>query len=57
MLKKIGKIFGVLLFVFIGGCLVLLVWGEIERTTAGKNGGFSQQPSQYPIRQSDITRK
>jgi cardiolipin synthase len=55
MLKKIGKIFRVLLFVFIGVFLVLLVWGEIERTTAGKNGRFSQQPSQYPIRQSDIT--
>lgn len=55
MLKKIGKIFRLLLFVFIGICLVLFVWGEIDRTVAEKNGRFAQQPSQYPIRQSDIT--
>ncbi|MFL0491853.1 phosphatidylserine/phosphatidylglycerophosphate/cardiolipin synthase family protein [Bacillus sp. 179-I 2A5 NHS] len=55
MLKKIGGILRALLFVFIGGCFVLLVWGKIDRTIAGKSGGFDQQPSQYPIRQSDIT--
>ncbi|KZE06676.1 Cardiolipin synthetase [Bacillus mycoides] len=55
MLKKIGGIFRVLLFLFIGGCFVLLVWGEIDRTIAEKSGRFGQQPSQYPIRQSDIT--
>ncbi|WP_144467689.1 phospholipase D-like domain-containing protein [Bacillus toyonensis] len=55
MLKKIGKIFRLLLFVFIGVCLVLFVWGEIDRTVAEKRGRFAQQPSQYPIRQSDIT--
>ncbi|WP_026591116.1 phospholipase D-like domain-containing protein [Bacillus sp. UNC437CL72CviS29] len=55
MLKKIGKTFLVLLFVFIGVCFVLLVWDEIDRTAAEKSGRFGQQPSQYPIRQSDIT--
>ncbi|ENQ3080632.1 phospholipase D-like domain-containing protein [Bacillus sp. WLY-B-L8] len=55
MLKKIRGIFRVLLFVFIGGCFVLLVWAEIDRTTAEKSGRFDQKPSQYPIRQSDIT--
>ncbi|HDX9580391.1 TPA: hypothetical protein ROX88_004031 [Bacillus pseudomycoides] len=55
MLKKIGKTFLVLLFVFIGLCFVLLVWDEIDRTAAEKSGRFGQQPSQYPIRQSDIT--
>ncbi|PED93538.1 cardiolipin synthase [Bacillus toyonensis] len=55
MLKKIGKIFRVLLFLFIGGCSALFVWGEIDRTIAEKSGQFGQQPSQYPIRQSDIT--
>ncbi|PFD35080.1 cardiolipin synthase [Bacillus cereus] len=55
MLKKIGKIFRVLLFVFIGVCFVLLVWDEIDRTAAEKSGRFGQEPSQYPIRQSDIT--
>ena len=33
----------------------MLVWGEIDRTIAEKSGRFGQQPSQYPIRQSDIT--
>ncbi|PEA71852.1 phospholipase D-like domain-containing protein [Bacillus toyonensis] len=55
MLKKIGEIFRVLLFLFIGGCSALFVWGEIDRTIAEKSGQFGQQPSQYPIRQSDIT--
>lgn len=55
MLKKIGRIFRVFLFLFIGGCLVLFGWGEIDRTIAEKNGVFSQNSSQYPMRQSDIT--
>lgn len=38
MLKKIGRIFRVFLFLFIGGCLVLFVWGEIDRTIAEKMG-------------------
>ncbi|EKS7865485.1 cardiolipin synthase [Bacillus cereus] len=54
MLKKIRRIFRVFLFLFIGGCLVLFVWGEIDRTIAEKNGVFSQKSSQYPMRQSDI---
>ncbi|BCA32225.1 MULTISPECIES: phospholipase D-like domain-containing protein [Bacillus cereus group] len=54
MLKKIRRIFRVFLFLFIGGCLVLFVWGEIDRTIAEKNGVFSQNSSQYPMRQSDI---
>ncbi|PEK32358.1 cardiolipin synthase [Bacillus pseudomycoides] len=55
MLKNIGKIFRLLLFVFIGVCFVLFVWDEIDRTVAEKSGRFAQKPSQYPIRQSDIT--
>lgn len=55
MLKKMGGIFRVLLFVFIGCGFVLLIWGEIDRTTAEKSGRFNQSPNQYPIRQSDIT--
>ncbi|MGH1049071.1 hypothetical protein ACQVUY_29645, partial [Bacillus mycoides] len=35
-------------------CFVLFVWDEIDRTVAGKSRRFAQQPSQYPIRQSDI---
>lgn len=38
MLKKIRRIFRVFLFLFIGGCLVLFVWGEIDRTIAEKMG-------------------
>lgn len=38
MLKKIGKIFRLLLFVFIGVCFVLFVWDEIDRTVAEKVG-------------------
>lgn len=38
MLKKIGRTFRVFLFLFIGGCLVLFVWGEIDRTIAEKMG-------------------
>ncbi|MFK4291818.1 hypothetical protein ABH955_002951 [Bacillus sp. RC240] len=45
MLKKIGRIFRAFLFLFIGGCLVLFVWGEIDRTIAEKNGVFSQNSS------------
>ncbi|MDC2865881.1 phospholipase D-like domain-containing protein [Bacillus sp. BP-3] len=55
MLKKIGKTFLVLLFVFIVVCFVLFVWDEFDRTAAEQSGRFVQQPSQYPIRQSDIT--
>ncbi|MBM7652756.1 phospholipase D-like domain-containing protein [Neobacillus cucumis] len=55
MLKKVKKILRVILFVFIGACLVLFVWGKIDKTTAEKRMVFDQQPIQYPIRQSNIT--
>lgn len=55
MLKKIGKAFLVLLFVFIGLCFVLFIWDEIDRTAAEKSGRYGHPPNQYPIRQSDIT--
>ncbi|KNH31048.1 cardiolipin synthetase [Bacillus toyonensis] len=40
---------------FIYRWMFCFVWGEIDRTIAEKSGQFGQQPSQYPIRQSDIT--
>ncbi|MEH7097267.1 phospholipase D-like domain-containing protein [Neobacillus vireti] len=55
MLKKVQKILHVILFVFIAACLVLLVWGKIDKTAAEKRMVFEHQPIQYPIRQSNIT--
>ncbi|CAM3877845.1 phospholipase D-like domain-containing protein [Mesobacillus thioparans] len=55
MLKKILKIFRILLIVFIGACSVLFIWGKIDRATAEKGKVFDHQPIQYPIRQSNIT--
>ncbi|MDH6560264.1 phospholipase D-like domain-containing protein [Bacillus sp. LEw-kw-2] len=40
---------------FIYRWMFCFVWGEVDRTIAEKSGQFGQQPSQYPIRQSDIT--
>ena len=55
MLKKILKMFRILLIVFIGACSVLFIWGRIDRTAAEKRMVFDLQPIQYPIRQSNIT--